>query len=201
MTELVRWVKSRIADQRDEYKGKIICFAQSPAVLDVAEVALSKSDIPCLRINGKVSRKARAMIQREFATSPEQVLLMTTQCGGSGGNWISACNVCQIEPDFNPHNELQALARVNCIGQTKRVTYKRLVARNSIDERILEVQRKKLAKAKYFVTDLRLSKKSEDKAIWKKYSRMTKKIEFQDAVSRHSNPIIESEADVFFLAS
>lgn len=71
------------------------------------------------------------------------VLLASLKASGTGVNLTVASRVYLLEPWWNPAVEKQAMDRVHRIGQTKEVRIVRIIARNSIEERILELQEKK----------------------------------------------------------
>jgi hypothetical protein len=64
--------------------------------------------------------------------------------GGLGINLATADTVILYDSDFNPHNDLQALARAHRIGQAKKVMVYQFVVRNTVEESILEAAKRKL---------------------------------------------------------
>ena len=75
------------------------------------------------------------------------VFLMTTQAGGVGINLQSAARVVLFDSDWNPQNDLQAVARAHRIGQTKKVVVYRLISRKTIEQAIFETANSKLGLA------------------------------------------------------
>ncbi|CAF0892590.1 unnamed protein product, partial [Didymodactylos carnosus] len=72
------------------------------------------------------------------------VLLLSLKAGGEGLNLIGGCHLFLYELSYNPQNEQQACDRIYRIGQTRDVYIYRLLIRSSIEERICELQAKKL---------------------------------------------------------
>jgi SNF2 family DNA or RNA helicase len=120
---------------------KVLVFSSFLSVLDVAsEVAGPTS----LRIDGSVPTSERQRIVDEFSNqSGFGVLVMQIDVGGVGLNIQAASVVIIAEPQWKPSTETQAIGRSFRMGQTRRVNVHRLLAANSIDERIEERQRGK----------------------------------------------------------
>ncbi|CAG8659168.1 10261_t:CDS:2, partial [Racocetra fulgida] len=74
------------------------------------------------------------------------IFLLTTRAGGVGLNLMAADTVFIFDPDFNPHQDIQALSRVHRIGQYKPVKVFRFITQFSVEERIVEKGKIKLAK-------------------------------------------------------
>ncbi|CAN0432338.1 unnamed protein product, partial [Ectocarpus sp. 12 AP-2014] len=72
------------------------------------------------------------------------LFFLSTKAGGQGINLATADTVIIYDSDWNPHNDLQALARAHRIGQANKVMIYRFVSRATVEERILEVAKKKL---------------------------------------------------------
>jgi SNF2 family DNA or RNA helicase len=71
------------------------------------------------------------------------VLLISLQAGGTGLNRTAADHVFLLDPWWNPAVEDQAAARAHRIGQTRPVEIHRLVAADTVEDRVLELQRRK----------------------------------------------------------
>jgi chromodomain-helicase-DNA-binding protein 4 len=71
--------------------------------------------------------------------------LLSTRAGGVGINLATADTVIIFDPDFNPHQDIQAISRAHRIGQTKKVLCFQLVTRDSAEEKIVQIGRKKMA--------------------------------------------------------
>ncbi|KAJ7194037.1 SNF2 family N-terminal domain-containing protein [Mycena pura] len=99
-------------------------------------------DIKFLRLDGQVSRPRREMVIR--MVGQYQVFLISTKAGGLGINLTKASTVILCDSDWNPQNDLQAIARAHRIGQTKEVQVYRLVCRASVEDQMLDRIRRKL---------------------------------------------------------
>ncbi|MBW0114308.1 DEAD/DEAH box helicase [Pseudonocardia abyssalis] len=92
-------------------------------------------------ITGSVPPAARQELVGEFAARPgHAVLLSQIEAGGVGMNLQAASVVVLIEPQWKPSTEDQAIARAHRMGQVRTVQVHRLLAKDSIDERIREIQ-------------------------------------------------------------
>ena len=74
-----------------------------------------------------------------------KVLLISTKAGGEGLNLQRANHVFVMDPWWNPAVEFQAIQRAHRIGQTRPVTAKRFIVKDTIEEKIIELQNKKQA--------------------------------------------------------
>lgn len=77
--------------------------------------------------------------------SPLFAFLLSTRAGGVGINLATADTVIILDPDFNPHQDIQALSRAHRIGQKKKVLCFQLMTRASVEEKIVQIGRKKMA--------------------------------------------------------
>jgi SNF2 family DNA or RNA helicase len=100
--------------------------------------------------SSKLEERNRIINRCRFGAKDEiNVLIMQIQCGGVGLNLQMFNNVYTLSPDWNPANEIQAIARAHRIGQTRDVKVVKLVLHNlnkdksTIDERLIYIQSKK----------------------------------------------------------
>ncbi len=121
---------------------KAIVFSQWTALLDLAEPKLRESGIEFTRLDG--STRDRAAVVRRFqdAAGPP-VMLISLKAGGTGLNLTAADHVFLLDPWWNPAVEDQAADRAHRIGQDKPVMVYRLVAEDTVEERILALQERK----------------------------------------------------------
>merc|ERR1719431_2257015 len=97
------------------------------------------------RLDGTVPAGNRHGIVSRFNRDPSiDVLLLTTKVGGLGLNLTGADVVIFVEHDWNPQMDLQAMDRAHRIGQKKTVNVYRLITRNTVEEKIMSLQRFKL---------------------------------------------------------
>ena len=91
-----------------------------------------------------VFRRNRGKIVDEFQTQKKaSILLLSLKAAGVGLNLTEADHVFIVDPWWNPAIEEQAADRAHRIGQTKPVIIHRLVAKNTVEEKILQLQEKK----------------------------------------------------------
>lgn len=125
---------------------RVLVFSQWTNMLDLLEDFLTLRRIGYARLDGQTSRTRRTLdiklFQRE--QSPYQVFLISTKAGGLGINLTRASTVVLFDSDWNPQNDLQAMARAHRIGQTRRVRVLRLVCQGSVEDQMLDRIRRKL---------------------------------------------------------
>ncbi|KAI9160629.1 hypothetical protein LWI28_010140 [Acer negundo] len=125
---------------------KSVVFSQFQKMLILLEEPLKAAGFKLLRLDGSMNAKKRAQVIEKFqvpgADGPT-VLLASLRASSAGINLTAASRVFLMEPWWNPAVEEQAMDRVHRIGQKEDVEIVRLIARNSIEERILELQERK----------------------------------------------------------
>ncbi|KAK9459347.1 P-loop containing nucleoside triphosphate hydrolase protein [Lipomyces oligophaga] len=124
---------------------KTLIFSQFVGMLDILEDFLVLMGISFTRLSGSFSSQERQRNIEAF-NAPEsmlQVFLLSTRAGGVGINLAAADTVIMYDLDFNPQQDLQAHSRAHRIGQKQRVLVFTLVTRPSVEERILDVRKKK----------------------------------------------------------
>ena len=100
-------------------------------------------------LDGSVPQKVRAKAVEDFQNGQSDFFLISLKAGGVGLNLTAADYVIHMDPWWNPAVEDQASDRAHRIGQLKPVTVYRLITKNSIEERIIELhdQKRDLADA------------------------------------------------------
>jgi TATA-binding protein-associated factor len=135
---------------------KCLIFAQFNKSLDIVESLLLKSCMPSLRyfrLDGSTSSQEREEIIEDFQNNDDvRCLLLNTKVGSLGLNLQSANIVIFLEHDWNPFIDEQALSRAHRLGQERPVQIFRLITENSIEEKILKVQQKKIELSRSIVT-------------------------------------------------
>jgi SNF2 family DNA or RNA helicase len=125
---------------------KALVFSQWTSLLDLIEPHLEREGIAFTRLDG--STRDRAGVVAEFqADGGPPVMLISLKAGGTGLNLTAADHVFLVDPWWNPAVEDQAADRAHRIGQDKPVMVYRLVARDTVEERILALQARKRALA------------------------------------------------------
>jgi TATA-binding protein-associated factor len=126
---------------------RVLIFCQLKAMIDIIECDLLRrmSNVSYLRLDGTVPPSERFGIVNKFNKDPSiDILLLTTQIGGLGLNLTGADTVIFVEHDWNPQKDLQAMDRAHRIGQTRVVNVYRLITKNTIEEKIMSLQKFKL---------------------------------------------------------
>jgi superfamily II DNA or RNA helicase len=121
---------------------KALVFSQWTSLLDKVEPHLVEAGITFNRLDG--STRDRAAVVSEFqAENGPPVMLLSLKAGGTGLNLTAADHVFLLDPWWNPAVEDQAADRAHRIGQDKPVLITRLVAKNTVEERILALAQRK----------------------------------------------------------
>jgi SNF2 family DNA or RNA helicase len=133
----------RLADVFEEYRvegRKILVFSFFRRVLD----AVSALAGGCPQITGDITPEDRLAIVDAFTqASGFAVIAAQVEAGGVGINVQAASVVVLMEPQWKPSTENQAIARAHRMGQTRRVVVHRLLARDTVDEWLVELVRSK----------------------------------------------------------
>ena len=121
---------------------KALVFSQWTGLLDRIEPHLDAAGLSHIRLDGS-TRDREAVVNDFQREDGPPVLLLSLKAGGTGLNLTAADNVFLVDPWWNPAAEDQAADRAHRIGQTRPVLVTRLVAADTVEERILELQRVK----------------------------------------------------------
>jgi len=126
---------------------RVLIFSQFLDMLDIVEDFMDGMTMPYQRLDGSIGalQKQKRIDEFNAPGSPLFAFLLSTRAGGVGINLATADTVIILDPDFNPHQDIQALSRAHRIGQNKKVLCFQLVTRASAEERIMQMGRKKLA--------------------------------------------------------
>jgi superfamily II DNA or RNA helicase len=121
---------------------KVLVFSQWTSLLDLTEPHLRKLGERFLRLDGS-TRDRQGVVDAFQAPGGPPVLLLSLKAGGVGLNLTAADIVVLLDPWWNPAVEDQAADRAHRIGQDRPVLVYRLVATNTVEERILALQERK----------------------------------------------------------
>jgi len=130
---------------------KALVFSQFTGFLALVRERLDANGTPYEYLDGS-TRDRQARVDRFQTDRACPVFLISLKAGGHGLNLTSADYVYLLDPWWNPAVEAQAIDRAHRIGQSRRVIATRLVARNTIEEKILQLQSKKRALADAILT-------------------------------------------------
>ncbi|EPS68656.1 chromatin remodeling complex subunit, partial [Genlisea aurea] len=148
---------------------RVLIFSQMTKLLDILEDYMTIEFGPRTyeRVDGSVSVAERqAAISRFNQDKSRFVFLLSTRSCGLGINLATADTVIIYDSDFNPHADIQAMNRAHRIGQSSRLLVYRLVVRASVEERILQLAKKKLMLDQLFVSKSGSQKEVEDILKW-----------------------------------
>jgi SNF2 family DNA or RNA helicase len=135
----------RLEELRDEGQ-QVLVFSQFVSLLELIQTRLQAAGITHLMLTGQTEN--RAELVEKFQTDRSQtVFLLSLKAAGFGLNLTAASYVVLCDPWWNPAVEAQAIDRTHRIGQTQPVVAYRLVAADTVEQKILALQREKAALA------------------------------------------------------
>jgi non-specific serine/threonine protein kinase len=123
---------------------KALVFSQFTSMLELIRTALSERGIPHLYLDGSVSAEDRKRSVQQFQEEDDtRVFLISLKAGGVGLTLTAADYVYLVDPWWNPAAEQQAIDRSHRIGQVKKVFAYRMICKDTVEEKILQLQEKK----------------------------------------------------------
>lgn len=120
---------------------RALVFSTFTSYLERAGERLRRRGIPFVQLDG--STRDRAGVIEEFRSGAAPVFLISLKAGGTGLTLTEADHVFVLDPWWNPAAEAQAVDRAHRIGQERRVNVYRLVAKDTIEEKIVRLQERK----------------------------------------------------------
>jgi SNF2 family DNA or RNA helicase len=151
-------------------EDKAVVFSQWTSLLDVVSEHLNEAGVHHERLQGSLTREGKTAAIKRFASDPKcRVMLISLKAGGVGINLVFANHLFLLDPWFNPQIEMQCFDRLWRIGQAKPVFIRRYIARDSVEEKILVLQQRKMEMAKE-VLDKQNSESSSTKNPAKLYA-------------------------------
>lgn len=126
-----------------EGEHRILLFSQFTTMLELLEEDLTAEKIPYYKITGATSKEKRIELVRRFNEGDTPVFLISLKAGGTGLNLTGADVVIHYDPWWNLAVQNQATDRAHRIGQKKVVSVYRLIVKDSIEEKILQMQEAK----------------------------------------------------------
>ncbi|HEX5656338.1 MAG TPA: DEAD/DEAH box helicase [Polyangiales bacterium] len=121
---------------------KALVFSQWTSLLDLVEPLLKERAIRFERLDGSTTDRG-GVVKRFQDDANVSVMLLSLKAGGTGLNLTAADHVFLLDPWWNPAAEDQAADRAHRIGQDRPVLVHRLIATDSVEERILALQERK----------------------------------------------------------
>ncbi|MEW6248287.1 MAG: DEAD/DEAH box helicase [Nitrospirota bacterium] len=122
-----------------------LVFSQFTGFLDLVEEAFEQEGIPYSRLDGSTAPgKRKALVTAFQARKEPGAFLLSLKAGGQGLNLTKATYVFHLDPWWNPAVEQQASDRAHRIGQKRAVTIMRLLMRQTVEEKMMALKRRKL---------------------------------------------------------
>ena len=144
-------VLSRTLETLLSERHKVLIYSQFVQVLKLVRTDLEQRGIPYAYLDGQ-TRDRHAQVDR-FQNDPEvPFFLLSLKAGGVGLNLTAADYVILLDPWWNPAVEVQAADRVHRIGQEKPVFVYKLIAKGTVEEKILQLQARKRELVEHLIT-------------------------------------------------
>ncbi|GAB3230708.1 hypothetical protein GCM10027346_16580 [Hymenobacter seoulensis] len=144
LREVIRMIKSVVSEGH-----KVLVFSQFVKHLDIVRASLDERQIEYAYLDGN-TRDRHKEVTRFQETEDLRVFLISLKAGGVGLNLTAADYVFILDPWWNPAVEAQAVDRAHRIGQQRTVFTYKFITQNTVEEKILALQNKKIQ----LVTDL-----------------------------------------------
>ncbi len=143
---------------------KILLFSQFTTMLDILSTRLYKEDINHFMLTGSTKAEERMRLVSEFNAGDTPVFLISLKAGGTGLNLTGADVVIHYDPWWNLSSQNQATDRAYRIGQKNKVQVFQMITKDSIEEKIKELQDKKIGLTESVLKEGEafISKMSED---------------------------------------
>ncbi len=122
---------------------RVLVFSQFTRFLGLARTRLANHGIEHCYLDGRTRR--RDAVIDEFRSGGAPVFLISLKAGGFGLNLTEADYCVLLDPWWNPATEAQAVDRIHRIGQTRKVMVYRLVAKDTIEEKVMALKARKSA--------------------------------------------------------
>ncbi len=126
-----------------EGEHKVLIFSQFTSMLELLEADLRTENISYYKITGETPKQKRVEMVKEYNENSVPVFLISLKAGGTGLNLTGADVVIHYDPWWNLAVQNQATDRAHRIGQTKVVVVYKLIVKDSIEEKIVQMQETK----------------------------------------------------------
>ncbi len=146
LDDLLEMIEEMVPEGR-----RILLFSQFTSMLDLIKPRLDSSGLRYVELRGDTRDRAEPV--RRFESGEVPLFLISLKAGGRGLNLTSADTVIHYDPWWNPAAEDQASDRAHRIGQTKSVFIYKLLAADTIEDRIVELQQRKADLANIALSD------------------------------------------------
>ena len=148
LEELTREITENIGEH------KALIFSQFLGMLSLIKEKLTENNIEFEYFDGSTSAADREKAIQNFQSNEQcRVFLISLKAGGVGLNLTAADYVYIVDPWWNPAVEQQAIDRTHRIGQTKNIFAYRMICKDTIEDKILQLQERKRILAKELISD------------------------------------------------
>ena len=148
LDELTREITENIGEH------KALVFSQFLGMLSLIKAKLTENNISFDYFDGSTPPQERERAIQNFQTNDDcRVFLISLKAGGVGLNLTAADYVYIVDPWWNPAVEQQAIDRTHRIGQTKNIFAYRMICKDTIEDKILQLQERKRILAKELIAD------------------------------------------------
>ena len=148
LDELAREITENIGNH------KALIFSQFLGMLALIKEKLTQLEVKFEYFDGSTSAPDREKAIQAFQNNDEtRVFLISLKAGGVGLNLTAADYVYIVDPWWNPAVEQQAIDRTHRIGQTKNIFAYRMICKDTIEDKIMQLQEKKRLLAKELISD------------------------------------------------
>jgi superfamily II DNA or RNA helicase len=144
---------------------KVLVFSQYVRFLSIVKQELDQMRISYQSIDGSMTPSKRSEAVNRFQSGQSYVFLLSLKTGGSGLNLTKADYVIHLDPWWNPAVEDQASDRAHRIGQTNPVTIYRLIMKNTIEDKIMQMHKNKRDLANELLSGQDLTAKMSDEEL------------------------------------
>ncbi|CRL21083.1 SNF2-related [Penicillium camemberti] len=176
---------------------RVLIFSQFLENLDIVEDFLTGLGLQYCRLDGRLSSREKQQQIDQFnePDSPFFAFLLSTRSGGVGINFATADTVIIMDPDFNPKQDMQALSRAHRIGQKNTVLVFHLVVRASVEEKIMQKGKTKMALDHVLIDRIEADEDEEDLESILKHGAQALFNDDNSADITYDNPSIDKLLD------
>jgi len=140
--------------QENTGQHKLLVFSQFTEMLQLIKERMEQEGLQYAYLDGSTSAKNRKKAVDDFQTDPAiKIFLISLKAGGVGLNLTAADYIYLVDPWWNPAVEQQAIDRTHRIGQLNKIFAYRMICKNTIEEKIIELQQRKKQIANELVTE------------------------------------------------
>jgi len=141
----ISFLVSKLKKIQRKFPGeKAVVFSQWTSMLDLIDLALEEVALKTARLDGTMNREMQETAIDQFQNDSHiNIFLISLKAGGVGLNLTMANHLFMVDIWWNPAIEQQAFDRIYRMGQKKKVFIHRFIRKNSVEERILDLQKTK----------------------------------------------------------